>query len=86
MKVWQYVLALLVFIALALATVWQQVRLTRAGYRLHALEQDRERLVEQRRKLEVRRAREERVDVLVERARKLGLALPGEERSDAGRD
>lgn len=86
MKVWQYALALVVLVALAVATVWQQVRLVRSEYRLQALEVDRDRLTEQRRKLEVRRAREERVDLLVDRARRLGLRLPGEERADAGRE
>ncbi len=79
MKLWQYALALVVLVAIAVATVLQHVRVVRAGYRIHALERDRERLVEQRRRLELRRAREARWEALVERARRLGISIPGEE-------
>lgn len=79
MKVWQYMVALAVVVGLAIATIWQHVRMVRAGYRLQALERDRDRLDEQRRKLELKLAAEERWDALVERARALGIAVPGEE-------
>jgi hypothetical protein len=86
MKLWQYALALLVFIAVGVLAVVQHVRVVRAGYRLAALERDRDRLVEQRRRLELRRAREERYDVLAERARRLGIAVPDEAFSEAVRE
>jgi hypothetical protein len=86
MRLWQFVLALAVFVAISFAAVCEQVRIVRAGYRLQAIERDRERLVEQRRRLELRRAREARWDVLVERAQKLGIALPGEASSEAERE
>ena len=65
-------------VAVGIATVWQHVRAVRAGYRLHALEVQREKLREEHRRLEVKHAREARLETLEERARKLGLPIPGE--------
>jgi hypothetical protein len=86
MKVWQFTLALALLVAVSIAAVWQQVRIIRAGYRLAGLAHDRDRLVEQKRRLTVRRAREARIDALLERARKLGIEIPGEEKPEAGRE
>lgn len=65
-------------VAVGIGTVWQHVRAVRAGYRLHALEMQREKLREEHRRLEVKHAREERLETLEDRARKLGLPVPGE--------
>ncbi len=61
-----------------IATIWEHVRAMRAGYRLHALEVEREKLREERRRLEIRRVREERLEALEERARALGIEIPGQ--------
>jgi cell division protein FtsL len=71
-------LCLAVLVAIGISTVWEHVRAVRAGYKLHALEVQREKLREERRRLEIRRAREERLEVLEERARRLGMPIPGE--------
>lgn len=71
-------LALAVLVGAGIATVWHHVRVVRAGYRLNALEVERERLREERRRLEIKRAQESRLDVLEERARKLGIPIPGQ--------
>jgi hypothetical protein len=71
-------IVLAVLVAVGISTVWEHLRAVRAGYRLAALEQQREKLREERRKLEVKRAKEERLDVLEERARKIGVPIPGE--------
>jgi len=74
-----YLLALLVLCGLGIATVWQHTRAVRAGYRLGALERQREALREEERKLDLERARESRLDVLMERARRLDVRIPGED-------
>jgi len=70
-------LLLALLVATGIGTVWEHLRAVRAGYRLHALEVERERLREELRKLEVKRSQEERLDVLEERARRLGIEIPG---------
>src|SRR4051794_40990169 len=70
-------LTLALLVGAGIATVWHHVRVVRAGYRLNALEVERERLREERRRLEIKRAQESRLDVLEERARKLGIPIPG---------
>jgi hypothetical protein len=67
-----------VIVAAGISTVWEHVRAVRAGYRLHGLEIQREKLREEHRRLEVKLAREERLETLEGRARKLGLPIPGE--------
>jgi cell division protein FtsL len=69
-------LFLAVIVASGIGTVWEHVRAVRAGYRLHALEAQRERLTEERRRLEIKKAREERLDVLERRAKDLGIPNP----------
>ena len=71
-------LLLAMIVAMGIATVWEHVRATRAGYRLHALEIQREKLREEQRRLEIKRMREDRLEVLEERAKKLGIPMPGE--------
>ena len=83
MKLSRVFFALAVLVALAVATVAAQVRAVRAGYRLHALEVERERLTEEARRLELVHARESGIEKLKERARRLGLPLPGEEGEEA---
>lgn len=78
-RITQYLIALAVLVAIGIATVWQHTRFVRAGYRLGALEREREELREQERKLELQRVRESRLEALEERARKLGLRLPSED-------
>jgi len=72
----RYLIALGLILALGLATVREQVRAMRAGYRIQELERRREQLVEMRRRLEVQRERESRPDLLVGRATKLGMPIP----------
>jgi len=69
-------LFLAVLVSTGIGTVWEHVRAVRAGYRLHALETQRERLHEERRRLEIKKAHEERIDILEERARKLKIPSP----------
>ncbi|HVY62358.1 MAG TPA: hypothetical protein VHF22_11930 [Planctomycetota bacterium] len=71
-------LLLAVLVGAGIATVWEHVRAVRAGYRLNALEVEREKLREERRRLEIKRAEEARLDRLEDRARHLGIAIPGE--------
>ncbi len=70
-----YALALAVLIGLGVATVAVQVRSVRAGYRVRELEAERERLTEVRRRLELARVRESRLDALEKRAQRLGIEL-----------
>ena len=86
MRLWQYGLALVIVVCVAIAAIWQQVRVVRAGYRLHGLERDRDLLPEERRQLELARAHEARWDALIERAHKLRIPVPGEEKPDESRE
>src|SRR5438309_1906838 len=53
-------LALAVLVGAGIATVWEHVRTVRAGYRLNGLEVEREKLREERRRLEIKHADEAR--------------------------
>ncbi len=78
MRITAYLLTLASFVAIGLLAVQQQVRAVRAGYRLGALEHERAELREQRRRLEVKRLAESRLDALENKARALGIEIPGE--------
>ena len=86
MRLWQYALTLVAIVCVAIAAVWQQVRIVRAGYRLQALERDRDVLSEERRELELTREHEARWEALVERARKLHIPIPGEPKAQEMRE
>jgi cell division protein FtsL len=77
-RISRLLLALAVLVGVGIATVQEHVRALRAGYRLQTLEHERESLREERRRLEIRAAKESRIDVLEERARKVALPIPGE--------
>ena len=81
MGVLRYLIALGLVLLLGLATVREQVRAMRAGYRIQELERRKEQLVEMRRRLEVQKEREARPDLLVGRATKMGMPIPAAPRS-----
>jgi hypothetical protein len=86
MRLWQYALTLIAIVSVAISAIWQQVRIVRAGYRLQALERDRDVLSEERRELQLVREHEARWEALVERAKKLSLSIPGETKSAESRE
>jgi hypothetical protein len=74
-----YVVALAALTSVGAVTVWQHMRAVRAGYRLGALEKERQALREQERKLELLRLEESALEALERRARELDLPIPGED-------
>lgn len=75
MRIVQVVLGILLFVAMAIFAVQQQVRVVQLGYELHALESEREQLEETCRRLQAAIAEKRHPRRLAEAARAYDLPI-----------